>query len=163
MEDQESEFGDHVQQVHDDHRLTALAQEVALVEALQVTGLEGVTQRGEDDTAVRVAPVQEEVRVCGSTVDLEETQVRRALWKHLGAPIVVAERGASSRLLPSILPWGVLLLFAAAAVLMDEALFSDVPYRVLPQKALGPASALLSLGGGIDGVELLAGTRAAHL
>jgi hypothetical protein len=38
-----------------------LAQEIALVEALQIPGLEGVAQGRENDPSVAVAPIEEEI------------------------------------------------------------------------------------------------------
>jgi hypothetical protein len=61
VEDQESEFGQHIQHIHHHLGFAPLAQEIALVEALQIPGLEGVAQGRENDPSVAVAPIEEEI------------------------------------------------------------------------------------------------------
>ncbi len=135
VQHEQGQLGHHVQNVHDHHRLPSLAQEVALVQALEVPGLEGVAQRGEDDPAVRVAPAQEEVWVAGRTVDLQETQVTaRALGEDFSAAVVVtvAHRRPAGGLFARALRVRLVRWGGFRAVLVNEALLGDVSHGVLP-------------------------------
>lgn len=78
MENQEGEFGEHVQHVHHHLRFASLAQEIALVEALQIPGLEGVAQGRKNDPSVAIAPTEEEIRVARGAVEVQEAQVAPA-------------------------------------------------------------------------------------
>lgn len=184
MEEQQGQLGQHVQDVHDHLGFAPLAQEVALVKALQVPGLEGIAESGEDHPAVGVAPVEEEVGVTGGTVQGQKAQVpiaARALREDFGASVVVtlAAQTPSGRLSPEVVVVVVRVVVgaagllraealapnaaaaaAAAAVLLDEALLGDVAHGRLPQQALGSAAAG---GGPIDGVKFIAVAQAPHL